>query len=148
VAATQKTPLAEVKEFGRIVGETDSAYVRLAIKLCTHAAKGRIDAKDTEKFLVAFNDARRKARGEARLVIPPGRQQVAKLRRVLVAGETFGPAGAEMLMRAAKIYVGKIARSPDRRVSGEYNAVVEVARAAVKRGDVMSDREITKLLIK
>lgn len=148
MAATQKTPLAEVKDFGRIVGETDSAFVRLAIKLCGHAAKGRIDAKDTEKFLVAFNDSRRKARGEMRLSTPPGRQQVSKLRRVIEAGEVFGPAGTDMLTRTSKLYLAKVARNPARRVNGEYNAIVEVARVAAKRGDVMSDREITKLLLR
>lgn len=148
MAAPQRTPLAEVKEFGRLVGETDSAFVRLATKLCGHAAKGWVDAKDTEKFLVAFNDARRRARGEARLATPPGRQQVSKLRRVLLVGELLGAAGTEMLGRASKLYVAKIARNRDRRVNGEYNAVVEVARTAARRGRVMSDREITRLLLK
>jgi len=143
-APKPKGLFASVKQFGHEVGLTDRAFARLAIQTCRHAAKGDATPEDAEKILITFNDARRKARGDARLVTKPALQQVSKLRQIIKLGEQYKGAGVKLLIAATDVYLRKI--EGKRKYAGEYDSLVAVARFALKSNDVPSVAQIVKLL--
>jgi len=135
--------------FGHEVGLTDRAFARFAIMMCEGAADGSITADDTAKMLEDFNEARRKARGDARRSEPPSKVQASKLRSVIKAGEMFGHRAVKLLELTAKLHVRELSAAiyeGKLRYSGEYNALVEVARFAVAHNHIPTQKEIIELL--
>jgi len=122
--------------------------VQLAIMGCRHAANGDIEPADTRALMVAFMDARRKARGEAKLVTPIASQQVSKLRQVLRLGAELGMGGVEMIEAVGSLRRAKLLRGASPRQFGEYNAVLAAAREALRKGRTLRGGELTKLLVK
>jgi hypothetical protein len=138
-------------EFGRLVGITDRAYTRLAMFACEQAAKGRYSFEDAGKILIEFNEARRAAAGQSRMAEHPGKAQVSKFARCVALGETFGDAALPMLEEVSNLHANEFIKQKYEgrlRYNGEYNALVEAAREAVKTGRLLSRKEIISLLVK
>lgn len=144
----KKFPIIE--KFGRQVGLTDRAYSRLALYACMQAAKGEIGPEDAGQILEEFNEARRRGAGKARQADPIGAQQVSKFRKVIEAGSYFKRNGVAMVKRTQDLVMHDLQALPQEQLNyvGEYNAVVQVARAALKEGRTLDKEQIKKELVK
>jgi hypothetical protein len=143
------TALNSPKAFGQVVGMTDRAMARLGLWACQQAADGSQGFDDAVDILQDFNEARRKSSGDPRIQIVPHKVQVSKLGRLLLAGETFGDAAVSMLEAFSELHMKKFILMPygtGVTYNGEYNGMVEVAREALRRGKVITRKEITELV--
>ena len=140
--------LAPIVDWGRDVGRTDRAMARLAILITQEAAKGGLAPEDAKEVLATFTRERRKKAGLGVVIEDLGRQQVSKVRRFIEAGNEFGQRGVAMLKHASSLHFKDLMKLPKEalRYEGEYNGLIEVARAAVRTGHVLTDEEIKELL--
>lgn len=145
--------LDKFEKFGHRVGQYDRAFTRLAIMAAYAGASGEIIPYDAPDVLKAFRDARRRGAG-----LPPEAPdeytksdiaQASKLAKCIEVGQRFGKAGMRMLERASKIHIENLSQTDPKklRYRGEYNALVEVARAALRERRVLNDLEILKALV-
>lgn len=136
-------------EFGHLVGMTDRAFSKLGLWCCTEAAEGRLGPEDAGSVLSEFNTARKKVSGDPRIPTTAHKVQVSKLARIMIAGHRFGERGIQMLETFCDLHVKRfigMTYGDEINYNGEYNGMVEVAREAVKRGKVLSRKEIIELV--
>ena len=137
-------------EFGELVGITDRAYARLAIMACDHAARDDPSARrlatlnSTRKSLVSALSIHPRAADE------PSPQQVSKLRKAVDCGAIYKEEGTKLLELTSEVYLRELMAKQKYEGTvvskGEYNALVEVARKAIKMGKILSRQQIIKYL--
>jgi hypothetical protein len=143
-------------DFGYLVGLTDRAYARFGLCCCLDAARGKYTYGDAEELMIEFNAARRLASGSSAPPLAPHKVQRSKLDRILLAGTQFRMNAVRMLLKTSNLHLNDLSGRPyvtnDRtpgnlRYNGEFNALVEVARASVRMGRVINSNEIAELLV-